>query len=158
MKQLILLRHAKSISLLNEMSDFKRTLNDKGRKDAPKVALAFDDLKIVPDTILCSNAYRTKETIQLFMETLKWKTIPVVYTDELYHASASGIYNLVAKYPEYNNIMVVGHNFGISDLANHLSDNGASEMNTCGLYVLRFKDGIEWNKGEILTYISPKNI
>lgn len=157
MKHLILLRHAKSVSLLDEMSDFKRTLNEKGRHDAPKVAKAFKKLDIEPDVVLCSKAYRTKETLELFKPSLP-KDVKVVYLDELYHASASTIFELISDYRNYNNIMVVGHNFGISDFANHMSEEGAKEMNTCGLYVLKFKDDFAFNKGEILHYLSPKNI
>lgn len=157
MSHLILLRHAKSISLLNEMDDFKRILNEKGRHDVPKVANAFKKTGIMPDIILCSAAYRTKETLELFVDALHLK-VSVVYLNELYHASASSIFEIILNYSPYKNIMVVGHNFGISDLANHISTEGAQEMNTCGLYVFHFKQAIEFNKGTITHYFSPKNI
>ena len=50
-KQLILLRHAKSVSQFTN-SDFNRTLNEKGKKDAPEVAKAFKLLGIQPNIIL----------------------------------------------------------------------------------------------------------
>lgn len=158
MSHLILLRHAKSTSALSEMSDFKRTLNEKGRKDVPKIAHLFNELHIIPDIILCSTAYRTKETLKLFLENVKWKEVKVVYLDELYHASASGIFDILRQYSNLETCMIVGHNFGISDAADRLSKRGASEMSTCGLYLLQFKGQPEWEQGDILHYFSPKNI
>lgn len=157
MKNVILLRHAKSEPLLSEMSDFKRKLNEKGRNDVPRIANVFRELHIVPDVIICSTAARTRETLDLFYRFLKLD-VPVVYKDELYHASASGILDLIHQYSHLRNIMVVGHNFGISDVADHLCNGGANVMNTCGLYVIRFKKEIDYNKGEILHYLSPKTI
>jgi len=151
-QQLILLRHAKSVSQFTS-SDFNRTLNEKGRKDAPEVAKAFKALDIQPEIILCSTAIRTKETLDLFQ-----LTAPKEFLDNLYHAAASEMYDIILKYPQYKTIMVVGHNFGITNLANQLSTNGAQEMNTCGLYIMEFSETIEWNKGVILNYLSPKNI
>ena len=151
-QQLILLRHAKSVSQLTT-SDFNRTLNEKGRKDAPEVAKAFKLLGIQPDIILCSTAIRTKETLALFN-----MDAPVQYLDDLYHASASEMFDIISENQNYQTIMVVGHNFGITNLANQLSTNGAEEMNTCGLYIMEFPESIELNKGKMLHYLSPKTI
>ena len=151
-QQLILLRHAKSVSQLTT-SDFNRTLNEKGRKDAPEVAKAFKLLGIQPDIILCSTAIRTKETLALFN-----MDAPVQYLDDLYHASASEMFDIISENQNYQTIMVVGHNFGITNLANQLSTTGAEEMNTCGLYIMEFPESIELNKGKMLHYLSPKTI
>lgn len=155
-QQLILLRHAKSVSQFSAL-DFDRTLNEKGKQDAPMVAKAFAKLEIVPDIILCSTAARTQATLELFKNELNLNA-PIVYLDELYHAAASEIYDIVQKYLQHKKILVVGHNFGISNLANQLSIAGAQEMNTCGLYVFNFTERIEWNKGQIFKYLSPKTI
>ena len=151
-QRLILLRHAKSVSQLTT-SDFNRTLNEKGRKDAPEVAKAFKLLGIQPDIILCSTAIRTKETLALFN-----MDAPVQYLDDLYHASASEMFDIISENQNYQTIMVVGHNFGITNLANQLSTTGAEEMNTCGLYIMEFPESIELNKGKMLHYLSPKTI
>lgn len=151
-QQLILLRHAKSVSQIT-FSDFERTLNEKGRQDAPRVAKVFKSLKVIPDIILCSTANRTKETLALFD-----LDVPVEFLDNLYHASASEIYDIILNYSQYQTIMVVGHNFGISNLANQLSSTGASEMSTCGLYIFSFPENIELYKGTMLHYLSPKTI
>ena len=151
-QRLILLRHAKSVSQFTS-SDFNRTLNEKGRKDAPEVAKAFKLLGILPDIILCSTAIRTKETLALFN-----MDAPVQYLDDLYHASASEMFDIISENQNYQTIMVVGHNFGITNLANQLSTTGAEEMNTCGLYIMEFPESIELNKGKMLHYLSPKTI
>jgi phosphohistidine phosphatase SixA len=81
-----------------------------------------------------------------------------VYMDELYHAEASKIFEIISGYPASRCIMVVGHNDGISRLAERLSMTGAEPMATCGIYIFEFSDTIEWNKGIILDYLSPRNI
>lgn len=157
MKHLILLRHAKSVHQSFDTDDFARTLNEKGRADVPKVAAAFSKLDLQPDIILCSTAARTRETLLLFSDAIT-SGAEIVYSDKLYHAPASLLFDLLSDYSQYNNIMLVGHNFGISQLANYLSETGASEMNTCGLYVLQFKHAIDMNKGKIQHYLAPGNI
>ncbi len=151
-----MLRHAKSVSH-QTLSDFDRALNEKGRKDTPMVAKAFLKYGLEPDIILCSAAKRTTETITLFTEAIDLKS-PILFLEDLYHASASNIFNILEGHQSYNTIMIVGHNFGISELANHLSLKGAEEMNTCGCYILEFENKIDWNTGHILQYISPKTI
>lgn len=158
MKTLILLRHAKSELPSVSQKDFERRLNDRGKIDIIKVGVAFNLLGILPDCILCSSAVRTRETLDSYLKVSGHKT-KIHYLDQLYHASASEILNTVNQYvDEYNCIMVVGHNFGISTLADKLSSSGAEQMSTSAIHVLQFEDKIEAYQGNLIHSLNRKSI
>ncbi len=157
MKTLILVRHAKTEPQSFFKPDFDRNLIDKGKSDIVKVALKLSQLNIKPDVILCSSANRTKQTLELLLKTLDVKT-EVVETEKLYHASASEILDVLNNYNQYSSIMVIGHNFGISILANLLSNTGAEEMPTSGIHILEFENTIEPYIGKLVHSVRPKHL
>ncbi len=158
MKTLILLRHAKSELPSVSQKDFDRRLSDKGRIDIVKVSVAFNLLGIQPDAILCSSSTRTRETLETYLKVSGVKT-KILYLDELYHASASEILNIVNQYEnQYNHIMVVGHNFGISTLADRLSKSGAEQMSTSAIHVLEFAETIEPYQGSLIHSLNKKSV
>lgn len=157
MKTLILLRHAKTEPQSFFKPDFDRNLIDKGKSDIVKVALHVSQLDIEPDIILCSSSNRTKQTLELLNKTNSY-TCEIVITDKLYHASASEILDFIGLYSQYHNILLIGHNFGISVLANTLAENGADEMPTSAVHILQFNQSIEPYKGKLLHSIRPKQL
>lgn len=157
MKTLILLRHAKSELPALSQSDFERKLSDKGKIDIVKVSAAFNLLDLQPDIILCSAAVRTRETLAAFLKVTEIKS-PVKYLEQLYHASASEILSAVNSYSDCNNILVVGHNFGISTLADRLSNKGAEQMSTSAIHVLNFEHAIEPYQGQLIHSLSHKSL
>ena len=62
MKRLLVLRHAKSSWADTALDDWQRPLNDRGRRDAPRVGAWLRDRKLVPDLIVTSDAIRARET------------------------------------------------------------------------------------------------
>lgn len=158
MKTLILLRHAKSELPSLSQSDFERKLSDKGKIDIIKVSAAFNLLNIQPDIILCSSAARTRETLTSFIKVTNIKSA-VKFLEPLYHASASEILNTILAFSDqYSSIMVVGHNFGISTLADRLSNKGAEQMSTSAIHVLQFDQHIEPYQGQLIHSLSHKSL
>lgn len=156
MKTLILLRHAKTEPQSLIKSDFNRKLIERGHSDIRKVAAKFMELGIRPDIVLCSTAVRAKETLEGFLME-SGLDVKVNLVDELYHASASEILDLVMKYsPGHETILVIGHNFGISNLANWMSFTGAEQMPTSGIHILGFDKTIEPYSGKLLHSLKPK--
>lgn len=158
MRILILLRHAKSEEPGFIKPDYERKLKEKGVRDINKVAAEFIKLDLNPSIILCSSATRTRETLHEFLGHLQ--TVPEVkFFESLYHASASEILDHINTYGKDSDIiMEVGHNFGISQLADYLSRDTCRELPTSGLVVLGFEKDIEMGKGKILHLIIPKEI
>lgn len=153
MKTLILLRHAKSEDPGLLDTDFKRHLKERGKKDIRKVAESFKQLKCIPDIILCSTAVRTRETLEEFNKVYN-NDIETHYLHELYHASASQILDIIYKYP-VDTMLVIGHNNGISVLADALSESSCMSLPTSGMVVLEFEKLIETRQGKLAHFIIP---
>jgi phosphohistidine phosphatase len=158
MKTLILLRHAKSEEPSLLKNDYKRNLKNKGINDIRLVANEFAKLNLDPNIVLCSSANRTKETLSEFQKEIKSK-YKVNYLDDLYHANASTILEIIKNNEAHaDTLMVVGHNFGISVLANYLGVDACEELPTSGLVVFQFSNLINAGEGKRLYFLTPKSI
>jgi phosphohistidine phosphatase len=158
MKTLILLRHAKSEDPSLLKKDFNRNLKQRGINDIHSVANAFLHFNLYPTLVLCSSANRTRETISEFQKAIN-SQYKVNYLDDLYHASASNILEIIQNNESTADvIMVLGHNFGISELAFYLGEDACNELPTSGMVIFQFSDHIKAGGGKCLHYITPKTI
>jgi phosphohistidine phosphatase len=64
MKQLFLLRHAKSSWDDSELVDHDRPLAPRGRRAVKLIAEHLRREGVTPDLVLCSSALRTRETLE----------------------------------------------------------------------------------------------
>ena len=115
--QLYLMRHAKADPWSPLGNDFSRALSNRGAQDANTVAeWAFDNLA-VPDTILCSPAKRTRQTLAPFLSRWPQLLSDTDYVDSIYGASLNMLTTLVEDTFSYSKtLMMVGHNPGFEDL------------------------------------------
>lgn len=161
MKNLILLRHAKSSWKNSSLPDFDRPLNNRGIKNAPAIAEFVRRKNIPLDLILSSNAKRTSETTKTFIKILDYKK-EVLFLDDLYLASSTTILNKIQKTDEnYKNILVVCHNPGITDLANYLGNTFIDNIPTTGIVGFSFDDlwkNLSINCCELLFFEYPKKL
>jgi phosphohistidine phosphatase len=116
MRQLLLMRHAKSSWDDVALPDRDRPLNARGRKAAATMRAAIQDLGLVPDMILVSPARRTMQTLEALDP---WDETPLIEpTDSLYLADPTQILAVLHGVPEtVRSVMVLGHNPGLHDLA-----------------------------------------
>ena len=70
MKQIYILRHAKSSWDNTNLSDFDRPLSKRGINDAVKLGKFILANKIRVSNVICSNARRTKDTFDLISKDL----------------------------------------------------------------------------------------
>jgi phosphohistidine phosphatase len=134
MKYLILLRHAKSSWKDPHQTDHERPLNKRGKSDAPLMAAAYKAYFPLPDLILCSTAVRTVQTAGYFLEKWGTKDLPVIYDRNLYHADAFSILNYIGLQDDnLETLMIVGHNPGLTVLANILKPGITDNIPTCGI-------------------------
>lgn len=110
--KLILLRHTKSDWTDPRLADRDRPLNDRGRSAAVKMGAWLKSRGHVPDVVLCSDARRTRETL----EGLSLPEAKVEYRADLYLADAETILAL-ARQQTADCVLVVGHNPGIGEAA-----------------------------------------
>lgn len=113
-RRLVLLRHAKSDWYSGAATDFDRPLNNRGRRDAPRVGRWLHLNALTPDVVCCSSALRTRQTLELVGTELGLAMADLHYLGELYHASEGEITGVVEDYlPGDGTLMVVGHNPGM---------------------------------------------
>ncbi|MFC3322437.1 SixA phosphatase family protein [Mesorhizobium cantuariense] len=121
MKQLFLLRHAKSSWDDPGLDDFDRPLSERGLKAARLMGRELVARDWLPDLVLVSSALRTRDTWRLVAAELP--THPrVALTEALYDASAADILSQIRQADASSgSLLVVGHNPGLEDLAKQLA-------------------------------------
>lgn len=122
MLRLWIIRHAKS-DWSEPVADHERDLNKRGRRDAPRMAewLARQDRR--PSRILSSDAIRTRRTSVHLAAACALDETAVDYRSDLYLASVPGLLAAIRELPDdCADVALVGHNPGVTDLANALLD------------------------------------
>ena len=116
MRQLLLLRHAKSSWDDPGLPDFERPLNPRGRAAAGAMRTAMAGLGLAPDQVLVSTSRRTRETLDALEP---WDETPLIEPmDALYLAPAAGLLRALQEVqPTVRSVMVIAHNPGLHELA-----------------------------------------
>jgi len=114
MKNLLLMRHGKSSWKNENLTDHERPLKKRGRKDSKLMAMEIENRDIIPDLILASTAQRTRETVEVIIDTL-YHNIELIYSDELYMGGPQDFINVLKQQAkDYNTVMIVAHNPGLA--------------------------------------------
>lgn len=116
--KLHLLRHAKTVQSVASGRDIDRILLEKGQKQAALLASFFSGKSNLE--IHCSSSVRTRQTLEFIHESLLDSHIH--FSEELYLCSAIEMLNYVNKLPTSKDILIIGHNEGISDFATYLCE------------------------------------
>jgi phosphohistidine phosphatase len=125
MRQLLLLRHAKSSWDDPGLSDHARPLNARGRRAAAAMGGAMRDLGLQPDLVIVSSARRTLQTLEALTPFDDNALIEPM--DSLYLAHVSLLLDGVRKVPEtVRSVLMIGHNPGLHELALTLVGDGAA--------------------------------
>lgn len=162
MRLLTLIRHAKSSWDYPGLTDFERPLNDRGRRDAPRMAQRLGRSCKPPLLLLSSPATRAVTTARLFAETLAVDFASLQIEPRIYEASRKALLELIADLPDrHHQVLLFGHNPGLSELAHTLADCPFDDMPTCGVVQLQL-DISHWAKvgpgsGKLLHYWFPKD-
>ncbi|MBS1681327.1 MAG: histidine phosphatase family protein [Bacteroidetes bacterium] len=161
MKKLYLIRHAKS-SWDNNVEDFYRPLNERGMRDAPKMAELLKQRAVSPNRILTSPAVRALTTANIFATVLGFAPHQIETVAELYHASKATWLQVLRSLKDSSandTIFIFGHNPGITDLTNVLLRTDI-DFPTCGVVsaTLKIKSWSETtsNCGELNFFDYPK--
>jgi phosphohistidine phosphatase len=176
MRRLMLLRHAKTEHDAPSGQDHDRRLDDRGRLDAAAVGGWIGRHLPVPEVVLVSTAVRAQQTWEIVRQAMQdaARTVTaqpqVESLDELYGAEPAQLLQLIrmACSADPRQLMVIGHNPGLHELALALAGSGdaaakkALEDNlpTSGLAVLDFAiedwNGVAFRCGTLVRFTSPK--
>ncbi len=140
MKDLILVRHAKSSWKDATLDDRERPLNKRGERDAPEMGARLARCKNRPDLIVSSPAVRALETARVIAGKLDYPRGSIVVKESLYGAGVADLLGVIRSVDEsVARLMLFGHNPGLTDLANHLGPRPVPNLPTCGVLHLRFE-------------------
>jgi len=147
-KQLYILRHAKSEPWSPLGNDFSRSLSSVGNQHAEALSAWAMDTLPAPDTVLCSPAKRTRETLAPIMSNWPQLLSSTDYVDSMYGASLNMLLTLVEEAFSYSErLMLVGHNPGFENLLMNVLQAeqaaGIHKMATGTLAVVSFSDGFK---------------
>ncbi len=135
--RLHVIRHAKTNQVSESGKDYDRALLPKG---IAQCELLKDYLKSKNSTagiILCSAARRTKQTYELIASGIENKG-ELRFEKNLYLASKEDLLSFLCNLPEAEEVFLIGHNFGISDLVSYLCDSDF-ELRTSEYVCIEFK-------------------
>jgi len=154
MKRLYIARHAKSSWDDMSLSDFDRPLNKRGKRDAPFMAGVMACKEERPSLILSSPALRAKTTAEYYHHYLGGT---LAFDDRIYDATATSLYYLVLEaFGRTDSLMLVGHNPGLTELNDMLSDTPIFNIPTAGIVALDFAGDIGPHTGKQRFYLYPK--
>jgi phosphohistidine phosphatase len=132
-------RHAKSSWDDVSLPDFDRPLNNRGKKDAPKMAERLKDRIGDIDAFISSPAKRAKKTAELFIEEFNRDEEEIIFAPALYHASIDDFFKTILNADNnFKSIALFSHNPGITAFANEIVDNARPEnMPTCSIFAVK---------------------
>ena len=124
MRQLLLLRHAKSSWDDAKLADRDRLLSDRGRRNAGTMRKAMRQFGLAPDLVLVSPARRTLQTLEALEP---WDETPLIeHVEALYLATQPQLLAVLRDIPEtVRSVLLIGHNPGMHDLARALIEGAA---------------------------------
>ncbi|MFZ1964581.1 MAG: histidine phosphatase family protein [Roseiarcus sp.] len=169
MRRLLLLRHAKAMHPAGR-GDYERALVERGRRDAARIGAFLAEAGMIPDLAIFSGALRTRETAAIVLKA--WpQRIEARAEPSLYDATRASVQAIVRALPDTAaSVLLIGHNPGLADLANHLVGGGAErdiarmvgKFPTAGLAALEF-DFNRWREvapgsARLARFVTPDDL
>lgn len=161
MKNLFLIRHAKSSWDNPHLSDFDRPLNERGKRDAPFMSQILKKNNIKPNVIYSSGANRAISTALIIAKGLDYNEENIIIDKNIYESSLADLLEIIHKIPvEIKTAILVGHNPGINILSDYVSDKTIDNIPTCGVVGIEFKqkkwEDIKQKSGKQFFFEYPK--
>jgi phosphohistidine phosphatase len=163
LKTLLLLRHAKSSWADPGLDDHQRPLNQRGRRDAPRMGDLVRELRLPPDIIISSDAVRARLTAEAVAETTRYAG-KILLDPRLYLASPDSIVAVLQTVPDAKaqTVMIVGHNPGLEGLIAALTgehhDMPTAALAQIVLPIVRWRDLNVSTRGTLLALWQPKDL
>jgi len=162
MKRLILVRHAKTEVIRYDISDYQRSLVERGINDSKLIANKLFLKSIIPDLIISSPANRAIETTLLFANILQYPVDMIEQFDDLYDGfTTQEFLALLHQFgKDKETVLVIGHNPSIEYLAFNLTEEFYHNVPTCTVIGIDFQidewSDIEVRTGKLAFYEYPK--
>lgn len=140
MKQILLMRHAKSRWENPGLKDFDRPLAKRGLKDAPRMGKFLLEKGYNPGLVISSPAARARETTNLCIKAGQFDESLIHWNDDFYYGSSEDYLSALQTVPDdIERVLLVGHN-PLMELTAGLLTTGdpstVARMPTAGLICL----------------------
>jgi phosphohistidine phosphatase len=162
-KRLLLLRHAKAVPADGTFADIARPLAPRGERDSRHMGERMSRRHERVDLILASPSLRTRQTAEIVAAAFGYSRDKIVIDERLYLADPAEIAAVIAEQDSsIACVLVVGHNPGLSELANRLSaELAVDDLPTAALVALEAEIG-RWadladSANRLAYYDFPKN-
>lgn len=129
------LRHAKTNQNSPTGVDFDRELLQRGNEQLRELHAKIASQHLSISRVYCSSAQRTRQTLTQITEFFPDATIS--FHDELYLATKADLLNFITQQKSSEEILIIGHNEGLSDLVSYLTDSEI-HLKTCGYIKVSF--------------------
>ncbi|WP_296736340.1 histidine phosphatase family protein [Mesorhizobium sp.] len=168
MRQLLLLRHAKSSWDDPALADFERPLAPRGLKTAPLMGRELARRGWLPDLALVSPSLRTRDTWRLVAAELP-QHVAAEFAEEIYEAAPAAILARIRQ-AKAASLLVIGHNPGFQHFAMRLAGPGSDEsvfkkieakFPTGALARFTVEDdwgSLEFGRARLTHFIRPKDL
>ena len=163
MKNLLLIRHAKSSWSDPSLADRDRPLNTRGKRDGPFMASYIRSKDLILDRLLSSPAKRAYRTAKFFAKEFNSEVKDFSKESDLYFGSESDWMDLINTLDEqYHFPAFFSHNPTITYFANAFIGNDFDNVPTCGVIHLRssvdlWKD-LHYDNTQVHNYYFPKHL
>lgn len=160
MKELILVRHAKS-SWDAPLRDYDRPLAGKGIQDAHLVSSNIGGH--MPKTFLVwsSAAKRASETAMIFAQNISFPIESIIFKEELYTFDERKLEQVIKSCSDdYDHLIVFGHNEAITNFVNKFGNTFIDNVSTSGFVNIIF-DQNSWKyieRGQTKKVIFPRDL
>ncbi len=121
MRNLLVLRHAKSSWNDPALDDHERPLNKRGRRDGPRMGELVREYGLIPDIVIASDAVRAQLTAETVADAARYAG-EILLDRHLYMAGPADIVSRLRTVRENaETVMIVGHNPGLEELVEQLT-------------------------------------
>ena len=152
MKELVILRHAKS-NRTYMVNDINRPLSQSGIERIQIKSYQKRDFFIDAGVIISSPAIRALHTAIIVIRELGISMEKLIIDEQLYTFSGFSIIDYVYALDErWSKVVLVGHNPAFTDVINHFSDVSINQLKTSGFAKISFNED-QWSnlfKGEVV--------
>lgn len=157
MKQLFLIRHAKSSWAEPGLADHDRPLAAKGWRQLERMRGVVRAAGALEVPVFCSTATRARQTLRGLLDD--WVPAQVQFDRELYTFDCRDLLRWLSPRQE-DALTLVGHNPALEDLVDRLVADGPGHLSTCGLVhielpVANWRD-LDGQPGRLRQWVMPK--
>jgi phosphohistidine phosphatase len=160
MKELLLMRHAKSDWDTPFEGDHERPLSRKGIRDAQAIGLLLRRLDLVPDRAVSSSAVRARRTLEMAASAGDWHCRQEA-TPDLYECSVEQAFQVLQRAGRKpSRVLLVGHNPVWEEFLACCVGGGRFRLGTASLALVRFPHSdwaeVEPGSGTLVWLVKPK--